>query len=179
MIDLMFYVGVGFVLGAVCFTAYDFRFQRGKAGFNWVCLLSFFVSLLVDFVASPLLNVPGSASLVLFGSGSGYVVLSSFAFGVMMNFFVAKPLAYFTSKASVFNAGRGRTGSAGFWGRRAADVGSLKQPVTRKFRKLWVVLLFWRFWFLRVLRLQPFNLAPQSGLKGISRLLGSQFIAIH
>jgi hypothetical protein len=58
MIDLMFLVGVGYVLGAVCFTAYDFRFQRGKAGFSWVCLLSLFVSLLVDVVASPLLNVP-------------------------------------------------------------------------------------------------------------------------
>jgi hypothetical protein len=94
MIDLMFYVGAGFVLGAACFTAYDFHFQRGKAGFSWVCLLSLFVSLLVDVAASPLLNVPGSTSLVLFGSGSGYVLLSSFAFGVMMNFFVAKPLMY-------------------------------------------------------------------------------------
>jgi hypothetical protein len=79
--------------------------------------------------------------LVLFGSGSGYVLLSSFAFGVMTNFFVARPLAYFTGKASVFVAGRGRTGSAGFWGRRAADVSQLKQPVTRRFRKLWFVLV--------------------------------------
>jgi hypothetical protein len=140
MFDLMFLVGVGFVLGAVCFTAYDFRFQRGKAGFSWVCLLSLFVSLLVDVAASPLLNVPGSTALVLFGSGSGYVLLSSFSFGVMVNFFVARPLSYFTSKASVV-AGRGRTGSAGFWGRRAADVSQLKQPVTRKFRRLWLVLV--------------------------------------
>jgi hypothetical protein len=39
-------------------------------------------------------------------------------------------------------AGRGRTSEvAGFWGRRAADVSQLKQPVTRRFRKLWVVLV--------------------------------------
>ena len=100
-----------------------------------VLLLTIFV-----FKGVKLGLVPGSASLVLFGLGSGYVVLSSFAFGVMVNFFISRPLAYFTGKASVV-AGRGRTGSAGFWGRRAADVSQLKQPVTRKFRKLWIVLI--------------------------------------
>jgi hypothetical protein len=59
----------------------------------------------------------------------------------MVNFFVSRPLAYFTGK-SAFMAGRGRTdGAAGFWQRRATDVSQLKQPVTRKFRKLWVVLV--------------------------------------
>ena len=69
------------------------------------------------------LNVPGAVPLVLFGLGSGYIALSSFAFGVMVNFFVAKPLTYFTGKTS-FKAGRGRT--AGFWGRRAADLKFVK-----------------------------------------------------
>jgi hypothetical protein len=141
MIDLMLLVGVGFVLGAACFTAYDFHFQRGKAGFNWVSLLSLFLSLLIDVLAAPLLRVPGSPALVLFGLGSGYVLISSFAFGVMVNFFVSSPLAYFSGK-SAFMAGRGRTSEvAGFWQRRAADVSQLKQPVTRKFRKLWLVLV--------------------------------------
>jgi hypothetical protein len=141
MIDLMILVGIGFVLGAACFTAYDFHFQRGKAGFSWVGLLSLFVSLLIDVLATPLLRVPGSPALVLFGLGSGYVLLSSFAFGVMVNFFVSKPLSYFTGK-SAFMAGRARiSGSAGFWQRRAVDVSQLKQPVTRRFRKLWLVLI--------------------------------------
>jgi hypothetical protein len=141
MIDLMLFVGVGFVLGAACFTAYNFLFQRAKAGFSWVSLLSLFLSLLIDVSASPLLRVTGSPALVLFGLGSGYVLLSSFAFGCMVNFFVSKPLAYFTGK-SAFMSGRGRTGgSAGFWQRRAADVNQLKQPVTRRFRKLWLVLV--------------------------------------
>lgn len=141
MIDLIILVGIGFVLGAACFTAYDFHFQRGKAGFNWVSLLSLFLSLLIDGLAAPLLRVPGSPALVLFGLGSGYVLLSSFAFGVMVNFFVAKPLSYYASKSS-FVAGRGRISrSAGFWQRRAADVSQLKQPVARRFRKLWIVLI--------------------------------------
>ena len=141
MIDLMILVGIGFVLGAACYSAYDFHFQRGKAAFNWVSLLSLFVSLLIDAFASPLLRVPGSPALVLFGLGSGYVLLSSFAFGVMVNFFVSRPLAYFTGKSALMS-GRGRmSGSAGFWLRRTADVSQLKQPVTRKFRKLWLVLI--------------------------------------
>ena len=140
MIDLMILVGIGFVLGAACYSAYDFHFQRGKAAFNWVSLLSLFVSLLIDAFTSPLLRVPGSPALVLFGLGSGYVLLSSFAFGVMVNFFVSRPLAYFTGK-SAFMAGRHRTAVSGFWVRRAADVSQLKQPVTRKFRKLWLVLI--------------------------------------
>jgi hypothetical protein len=72
------------------------------------------MSLHFSCAASPLLRVPGSPALMLFGLVSGYVLLSSFAFGVMVNFFVSRPLAYFTGKASVFVAGRGRTGSAGF-----------------------------------------------------------------
>jgi hypothetical protein len=117
MVDVMSLVFVGFVLGAACFTAYDFYFQRGKAGFSWVSLLSLFASLLIDVLAAPLLRVPNSPALVLFGLGSGYVLLSSFAFGVMVNFFVSKPLSYFTGKSS-FVAGRARTsGSAGFWQR--------------------------------------------------------------
>lgn len=140
MIDLIILVGIGFVLGAACFTAYDFYFQRGKAWFSWVSLLSFFVSLLIDVLAAPLLRVPDSPALVLFGLGSGYILLSSFAFGVMSNFFVSRPLAYFSGN-SAFMAGRHRTAVAGFWGRRTADISQLKQPVTRKFRKLWLVLI--------------------------------------
>ena len=139
MIDVMFLAFASFILGAVCYTAYAYLWQqRCKGGFSWLSLVSLLVSLTVDVAASPLLNVPGAVSLVLFGLGSGYIVLSSFAFGVMVNFFVAKPLAYFSGKSS-FMAGRGRT--AGFWGRRASDLTSLKQPVTRKFRRLWLVFI--------------------------------------
>ena len=61
MIDIMLLVALGFVLGAACFTAYDFLWQRkGKAGFSWVGLLSLFLSLLIDVLAAPLLRVPGS-----------------------------------------------------------------------------------------------------------------------
>lgn len=122
MVDVMSLVFVGFILGATCFTAYDFHFQRVKAGFSYIRLLSLFLSLLIDVLAAPLLRVPGSPALMLFGLGSGYVLLSSFAFGVMVNFFVSKPLSYFSGK-SAFVAGRGRiSGSAGFWQRRAANV---------------------------------------------------------
>ncbi len=129
MIDVMFLAFASFILGAVCYTAYAYLWQqRCKGGFSWLSLVSLLVSLTVDVAASPLLNVPGAVSLVLFGLGSGYIVLSSFPFGVMVNFFVAKPLAYFSGKSS-FMAGRGRT--AGFWGRRASDLTSLKQPVLK------------------------------------------------
>ena len=139
MINVMFLVFASFILGAACYTAYAYLWQRRcKGGFSWLSLVSLLVSLAIDAAASPLLNVPGAVPLVLFGLGSGYIALSSFAFGVMVNFLVAKPLTYFTGKTS-FNAGRGRT--AGFWGRRASDLSSLRQPVTRKFRRLWLVLV--------------------------------------
>jgi hypothetical protein len=138
MINIMFLVNASFILGASCYTAYAYFWQRRcKAGFSWLNLVSLLVSLAIDVAASPLLNVPGAVPLALFGLGSGYIVLNCFAFGVMVNFFVAKPLAYFNGKSS-FNAGRGRT--TGFWGRRASDLTSLKQPVTRKFSRLWLVL---------------------------------------
>ena len=139
MINVMLLVFTSLILGATCYTAYTYLWQRRcKGGFSWLNLVSLLTSLAIDAAASPLLNVPGAVPLVLFGLGSGYIMLSSFAFGVMVNFFVAKPLAYFSGKTS-FNAGRGRT--AGFWGRRASDLTQLKQPVTRKFRRLWLVLL--------------------------------------
>ena len=139
MINVIFLVFSSFILGAACYTAYAYLWQRRcKGGFSWLSLVSLLISLAIDTATSPLLNVSGAVPLVLFGLGSGYIVLSSFAFGVMVNFLVAKPLTYFTGKTS-FNAGRGRT--AGFWGRRAADLSSLRQPVTRKFRRLWLVLV--------------------------------------
>jgi hypothetical protein len=144
MIDVMFFVFVGLILGAASYTAYGYVWQqRQRRGFSWLSLISMLVSLVVDVAASPLLNVPGAVPLVLRGLGSGYVLLSSFAFGVMVNFFVAKPLVYFStyfSKAS-FMVGRGRTVSSGFWQRRAADVSQLRKPVTRKFRQLWLVVI--------------------------------------
>jgi hypothetical protein len=142
LIDVMFFVFVGFILGAASYTAYGYVWQR-RRGFSWLSLTSMLVSLVVDVAVSPLLNVPGAVPLVLRGLGSGYVLLSSFAFGVMVNFFVAKPLVYFStyfSKAS-FMVGRGRTVSSGFWQRRAADVSQLRQPVKWKFRRLWLVVI--------------------------------------
>ena len=140
MLDVMFFVFLGFILGAASYTAYGYVWQqRQRRGFSWLSLVSMLLSLVVDVAASPLLNVPGAVPLVLRGLGSGYVLLSSFAFGVMVNFFVAKPLAYF-SKAS-FLVGRGRTVSSGFWQRRTADVSQLRKPVTWKFRRLWLVVI--------------------------------------
>jgi len=74
------------------------------------------------------------------GLGIGYVFLSSFAFAVMINFLVAMPLSYFSEGATVM-AGRGRTGSAGFVQRRTADISHLQKPVTRKFKRLWLVIV--------------------------------------
>lgn len=140
MIDVVFFVFVGFILGAVSYTVYGYVWQwRRKAEFSWLSLISLLLSLVVDVAAFPLLNVPGAVPLVLRGLGSGYVLLSSFAFGVMVNFFVAKPLAYF-SKASSFRVGRGRT-AAGFWQRRTADVSMLQKPVAWKCRRLWLVVV--------------------------------------
>jgi hypothetical protein len=140
--DVMFLVFLGFLLGAVSYTAYSYVWQwrKGKAGFSWLSFASMLLSVLIDVVASPLLNVPGTVPLVLRGLGSGYVLLSSFAFGVMVNFFVAKPLAYF-SKRATFAVGRGSTMAGGFWRRRTADLSRLQQPVTRKFRRLWLVVI--------------------------------------
>jgi hypothetical protein len=144
MLDVMFFVFVGLILGAASYTAYGYVWQqRQRRGFSWLSLTSMLLSLVVDVAASPLLNVPGAVPLVLRGLGSGYVLLSSFAFGVMVNFFVAKPLTYFStyfSKAS-FMVGRGRTVSSSFWQRRAADVSQLRQPVKWKFRRLWLVVI--------------------------------------
>jgi hypothetical protein len=137
----MFFVFVGFIFGAASYTAYGYVWQRRqRRGFSWLNLTSMLVSLVVDVAASPLLNVPGAVPLVLRGLGSGYVLLSSFAFSVMVNFFVAKPLTYFSNKTP-FMVGRGRTATAGFWQRRAADVSQLRQPVKWKFRRLWLVVI--------------------------------------
>ncbi len=145
MLDVMFFVFVGLILGAATYTTYSYVWRQRLKGFSWLSLTSMLVSLVIDVAASPLLNVPGAVPLVLRGLGSGYVLLSSFAFGVMVNFFVAKPLAYFSSyfsKAS-FMAGRGRTAtsSSSFWQRRAADVNQLRKPVSRKFRRFWIVVI--------------------------------------
>jgi hypothetical protein len=141
MLDVMFFVFVGFIFGAASYTAYGYVWQRRqRRGFSWLNLTSMLVSLVVDVAASPLLNVPGAVPLVLRGLGSGYVLLSSFTFSVMVNFFVAKPLAYFSNKTP-FMVGRGRTATAGFWQRRAADVSQLRQPVKWKFRRLWLVVI--------------------------------------
>lgn len=98
------------------------------------------LSVLIDIAVSPLLSVPGAVPLVLRGLSPGYVLLSSFAFGVMVNFFIAKPLAYYTEKAE-FTVGRGSTATRGFWGRRTADLSKLQQPVKRKFRRLWILII--------------------------------------
>jgi hypothetical protein len=141
MLDVMFFVFVGFILGAASYTAYGYVWQqRQRRGFSWLNLTSMLLSLVIDVAASPLLNVPGAVPLVLRGLGSGYVLLSSFTFSVMVNFFVAKPLAYFSNKTP-FMVGRGRTATAGFWQRRAADVSQLRQPVKWKFRRLWLVVI--------------------------------------
>jgi hypothetical protein len=138
----MVLVFVGFILGAVSYTAYCYVWQRrGGSEFRWLNLASLLLSLVIDVVASPLLNIPGAVPLVLRGLGSGYVLLSSFAFSIMVNFFVAKPIAYFSHKTS-FMVGRGRTVASGFWKRRAANVGSqLQKPVSWKFRRLWLVVI--------------------------------------
>ncbi len=140
--DVMFLVFLGFILGAASFTAYNYVWQwrKGKAGFSWLSLASMLLSVLIDVAASPLLSIPGTVPLVLRGLGSGYVLLSSFAFGVMVNFFVAKPLAYFSKRAMV-QVGRGSTMAGGFWRRRTADLSRLQQPVTRKFSRLWLVVI--------------------------------------
>jgi hypothetical protein len=140
LIDVMFLVFVGFVLGAASYTAYSYVWQRrGGSEFRWLNLASMLLSLIIDVAASPLLNVPGAVPLVLRGLGSGYVLLSSFAFSIMINFFVAKPLSYFSHKTS-FMVGRGRTAAVGFWKRRAVNVSNqLQKPVTWKLRRFWLV----------------------------------------
>ena len=142
MLDVMFFVFLGFILGAVTYVEYSYVWQqrRCKAGLSWLNLASMLLSLVITVIASPLLSVPGIVPLVLHGLGSGYVLSSSFAFSVMVNFFVAKPLAYFSERAT-FTVGRGRTMVGGFWRRRTADLSRLQQPVTRKFRRLWFVII--------------------------------------
>ena len=139
MINIFLLEAIGIVLGAVCYSVYDFLFRSRRVGFSWVNLLSLFVSLLVASLV--LVRVPSSPAWLLFGLGSGYILLSSFAFGLAVNFFVSRPLAYFAGRVMYF-AGRGRTsGAAGFMVRRAADVGKLNQPVALKFKKIWLVII--------------------------------------
>jgi hypothetical protein len=139
MINIFLLEALGIVLGAVCYSVYDFLFRSRRAGFSWVNLLSLFVSLLVASLV--LVRVQSSPAWLLFGLGSGYILLSSFAFGLAVNFFVSKPLAYFAGRVMYF-AGRGRTsGAAGSMVRRAADVGKLNQQVELKFKKIWLVII--------------------------------------
>jgi hypothetical protein len=137
----MLLVFTGFLLGAASYTTYSYvwRLRKGK-GFSWLYLASMLLSVLIDVATSPLLSIPGAIPLVLRGLSPGYVLLSSFAFGVMVNFLVAEPLAYYTEKA-VFAVGRGSTATQGFWRRRTADLSKLQQPVKRKFRRLWFVII--------------------------------------
>ncbi len=75
----MFFVFVGFILGAASYTGYRFFWQWHKRNFEfrWLDLVSLLLSLVVDVALSPLLNVPGAVPLVLRGLGVGYVFLSS------------------------------------------------------------------------------------------------------
>ena len=47
MINIFLLEAIGIVLGAVCYSVYDFLFRSRRAGFSWVNLLSLFVSLLL------------------------------------------------------------------------------------------------------------------------------------
>lgn len=137
----MLFVFIGFLFGAASYTTYSYvwRLHRGK-GFNWLHLASMLLSVLIDIVASPLLSIPGAVPLVLRGLSSGFVLLASFTFGVMVNFLITLPLDYYTEKAE-FTVRRGSTATRGFWGRRTADLSKLQQPVTKKFRRLWLVVI--------------------------------------
>jgi len=137
----MLFVFVGLVFGAASYTTYSYvwRLRRGQ-GFSWMHLASMLLSILIAVAASPLLSVPSAVPLVLRGLSPSYVLLSSFTFGVMVNFFVAEPLGYFVRKVA-FTVGRSSTATRGFWGRRTADLSKLQQPVTKKFRRLWLVVI--------------------------------------
>jgi hypothetical protein len=135
----MLLVFIGFLLGAASYMAYSYGWRKSKR-FSWLHLASMLLSVLIDVAASPLLSIPGAVPLVLLGLSPGYILLSSFAFGVMVNFLIALPLDYYAEKAA-FAVGRGTTATRGFWGRRTADLSKLQQPVKRKFRRLWFVII--------------------------------------
>ena len=128
LIDVFSYVLMGSILGALTYLGYAFYWQRrdGRHDFRWFNMFGLLLSLVVDFAASPLLNIPGAVPIVLHGLGSWYVFLSSFTFAVVSNLLISLPLAYFCGRASV-HAGRGRTGLMGFVQRRTADLGQLRQ----------------------------------------------------
>jgi hypothetical protein len=141
MIDVFSYVLMGSVLGALAYSGYVFYWQRregGRVEFKWYSMFGLLLSLVVDFVCVPVLNVPGAVPLVLHGLGSWYVFLSSFTFAVFSNLLLSLPLAYFCSRASV-NAGRGRTGFVGFVARRTADLGQMRNPVSKKSKRYWLL----------------------------------------
>jgi hypothetical protein len=135
------------------------------------------MSLHFSCAASPLLRVPGFPALMLFGLVSGYVLLSSFAFWVMVNFFVARHLAYFTGK-SVFMAGHGRTGSAGFWGVEPPMLVNLSSRLLGDLENCGLFLLFWRFWFHVGLWLRLCSFKRRLILRGTLRRLEFQFIVM-
>lgn len=140
--DVMLFVFISFVFGAASYTTYSYVWrQRMGKGFSWLHLASMLLSVLIDVAVSPLLSVPGAVPLVLRGLSSGYVLLASFTFGVMINFLVTLPLDYYTEKAAEFTVRRGSTATRGFWGRRTADLSKLQQPITRKFKRLWFVVI--------------------------------------
>jgi hypothetical protein len=143
-LDVMLFVLLGFISGALSYTTYSYvwRLRRGER-FSWLQLASMLLSVLIDVAVSPLLTVPGAVPLVLRGLSPAYVLLSSFTFGIMANFLVALPLNYYIAKAesAVRRVMRGSTATLGFWGRRTADVSRLQQPVTRKFRRLWLIVI--------------------------------------
>jgi hypothetical protein len=139
LIDVVFFMFLGFLCGATAYTGYSYFWRRRQgAEFRWVDLLALLVSLGVDFVFSPLLNVPGAVPAVLRGLGSGYVLLSSFGFALAVNFFVVKPLEYLDRVPQVA-VGRGHTRFGGFVRRRMADLRELPNPVSKKFKRFWIV----------------------------------------
>ncbi len=142
MIDVFFFVLTGFILGALSYSGYVYFWQRkdGKTEFRWFNLFGLLLSLVVDFVASPLLNVPGAVPVVLRGIGSWYVLLSSFSFAVATTLLVSLPLSYFCGRASV-TAGRGRTGLVGYIQRRTADLSHLQNPVSKKSKRYWLIVV--------------------------------------
>jgi hypothetical protein len=97
------------------------------------------LSLGVDFVFSPLLNVPDAVPLVLRGLGSGYVFLSSLGFAVLTNFLFLKPLEYLDRLPKI-EAGRGHTGVRGFVQRRMVDLSKVPHPVSRHSKRLWLAI---------------------------------------
>jgi hypothetical protein len=144
MINVIFFVFVGFLCGVLSFSGYNYFWRRRREGqaaeFRWADLLALLLSLVIDFAFSPLLNVPGAVSVVLRGLGSGYVFLSSLGFAFAVNFLVLKPLEYLDHVSKV-TAGRGHTGFQGFVQRRMAVLSEVPKPVSKKTKRFWLVAL--------------------------------------